>query len=573
MTGLEVLLAQPAPQAVAWALLHFLWQGALIAGALALVLRLGRRWTPDVRHLAACLALLALLAVPVLTAIGIGRRLAAPELAAEPLLLRSAAPVPLDGAAADASAVAPSVSLLAGARPAIRAAVAPLVPWILLFWLAGVAVLTARALRERLLVGWLRRQGERAGATLQRSLDRLAGLSRLARRIELRVSDVVRVPSAIGWLRPVILLPPALLLQLTPAQLELILAHELAHIRRNDYAVNLLQTVLETLLFFHPAVWWVSRRVRIEREHACDRFAVQLTGDPVAYARALTDVAALGLPPAAAPVMALTGPKGVSLMERIHRILESQGPARRTRRPSAGIAASALAVVAALALSRSAIAQDPVDAAAGDAERARQRIEIVERANQLRTRAPAELRRAAGDPSALTRAAAAKVLGETAEPADGPRLVALLGDSSALVRKEAAVALGIMGHTPARPRLAEALGDRDAGVREQAAYALAIIGRDHAEDTERLIRLARDPEASVRAGVARALGVLGDPRVVDALTALLRDPVESVRNAARHSLSRLAGGTTGNPNFNFDFDPDRDANPNYNRNPRPDSAR
>ena len=98
------------------------------------------------------------------------------------------------------------------------------------------------------------------------------------------------MPTVIGWLKPVVLLPASALAGLTPRQLEAILAHELAHIRRHDYLVNLLQTLVETLLFYHPAVWWLSRRIRVERENCCDDLAVSLCGDPVAYAAALADL-------------------------------------------------------------------------------------------------------------------------------------------------------------------------------------------------------------------------------------------------------------------------------------------
>src|SRR5205085_6589248 len=103
-------------------------------------------------------------------------------------------------------------------------------------------------------------------------------------------SALVEVPTAIGFMKPVILLPASTLTGLAPAQIEAILAHELAHIRRHDYFVNLLQSVIETLLFYHPAVWWVSRRVREERELCCDDLAVRASGDAIAYARALSEL-------------------------------------------------------------------------------------------------------------------------------------------------------------------------------------------------------------------------------------------------------------------------------------------
>jgi beta-lactamase regulating signal transducer with metallopeptidase domain len=108
--------------------------------------------------------------------------------------------------------------------------------------------------------------------------------------VTLLESALVKVPTVIGWLKPVILIPPSALIGLTPQQFELILTHELAHIRRHDYLVNLLQTIIETLLFYHPAVWWVSLQIRCERENACDDLAVSLSSDPVIYARTLVEM-------------------------------------------------------------------------------------------------------------------------------------------------------------------------------------------------------------------------------------------------------------------------------------------
>ena len=129
-----------------------------------------------------------------------------------------------------------------------------------------------------------------ASSRWQTACRRLAyrlGLPAAAHVVE---SALVDVPTVVGWLRPAILLPIAALASLSPAQVEAILAHELAHIRRHDYAVNVLQTIAETLLFYHPAVWWISKRIRAEREHCCDDIAVAVCGDPVGYAQALAEL-------------------------------------------------------------------------------------------------------------------------------------------------------------------------------------------------------------------------------------------------------------------------------------------
>src|SRR5205823_6807755 len=129
-------------------------------------------------------------------------------------------------------------------------------------------------------------------------------------------SALVEVPTLVGWLWPVILLPASAISGLAPAELEAILVHELAHVRRHDYLINLLQTGVETILFYHPAIWWLSRRVRQEREHCCDDIAVSLCGDPIAYARALSTMEELR----ASPRWAIAA-HGGSLIVRIRRIV------------------------------------------------------------------------------------------------------------------------------------------------------------------------------------------------------------------------------------------------------------
>ena len=130
-------------------------------------------------------------------------------------------------------------------------------------------------------------------------------------------SALVDVPAAVGWLRPVILLPIAALANLTTFQIEAILAHELIHIRRHDYLVNLAQTIAETLLFFHPGVWWVSHQIRVEREHCCDDVAVEMCGDPVDYAAALAELEAWRSRGTTLALAATNGP----LTNRVRRVL------------------------------------------------------------------------------------------------------------------------------------------------------------------------------------------------------------------------------------------------------------
>jgi beta-lactamase regulating signal transducer with metallopeptidase domain len=190
---------------------------------------------------------------------------------------------------------------------------------ITLAWLIGVSVLLAR-----MAAGWwqVRRLHQLAIATpssrWQTACRRIAfrvGLPAAAHVVE---STLVEVPTLVGWLRPAILLPVTAVTALTPAQIEAILAHELAHIRRHDYAMNVLQTVAETLLFYHPAVWWLSDRIRAEREHCCDDIAVAVCGDAVGYAQALAELEARRGRRLTAVALASTGGP---LLDRVRRIL------------------------------------------------------------------------------------------------------------------------------------------------------------------------------------------------------------------------------------------------------------
>src|SRR5947207_3471961 len=308
-------------QALGWTLLHSVWQCALAAGALASLLAIVPVRAARTRYALAVTTLILMLAGPVATAVRLR--------AAGPLAGAVIAPAP--GASLDATPLPPPS---AGAEPAIpaagrtgpslamrlRAGLEPALPWIVVGWLAGVVILSIR-----LASGWLvTRRLSSVGTqpvppACREALARLVVRLRVTRPVRVLESAVVQVPAVIGWLRPVVLLPASALTGLTPLPLDAWLAHELAHVRRYDYLVNLLQSAIETLLFYHPAVWWVSRRVRDEREHCCDDLAVAVCGDAHFYATALVGMERLrGTPPAFA--LAATGPAG-ALMGRIRRLV------------------------------------------------------------------------------------------------------------------------------------------------------------------------------------------------------------------------------------------------------------
>lgn len=280
-----------------WVLLHFLWQGSVLAIVAAAALRSLRLSSPNIRYAVACVALGAMLAAPLLTAF---------------VLASESSP----------AALATGSSLM-GARPPLAVLGEAYFPVVVSIWLAGVAILLLRTCR-----GWcqVRRLHKAALAwapsSWQPSATRLA--QRLGLRTTVRVVEFtcVDVPTVLGWLRPVIILPVAAVVQLPVAQLEAVLAHELAHIRRHDYLVNLLQSLSEAVLFYHPAIWWISARVREEREHCCDDLAIDLCGDRDSYATALAELESRRTSAPSLRLAATDGP----LLTRVRRILQLSGP-------------------------------------------------------------------------------------------------------------------------------------------------------------------------------------------------------------------------------------------------------
>ena len=161
-------------------------------------------------------------------------------------------------------------------------------PWIAGFWSLGVAILGTRVCGAWFAASRLRRLGVfQAPQEWQQRLDQLATRMGICSAVALLESKMIDAPVVIGWLKPVVLTPIGMLTGMTVDQVNAIIAHELAHIRRHDYLVNLLQTIAETMLFYHPVVWWLSRRLRFEREQCCDDLAVEICGDRIGYAKAL----------------------------------------------------------------------------------------------------------------------------------------------------------------------------------------------------------------------------------------------------------------------------------------------
>jgi len=278
------------------ALLHLVWQGVVMALLLWIALAGLRRSSASVRYLVSCAALGILTLAPIVTACMAYQR-------PRPFVRTEA----VFATVAFASPIAAPTNWLVVAEA-----------WLLPAWASGVALLSMRLLWGYAKVSAMRRAGDAAAPAVLAIVARLSERIGVTRTVRVLISTLADgSPCVVGWLKPVILLPAASVLGLKPEQLEAVLAHELAHIRRYDYLINIVQMLIETLFFYHPAVWWISSRIRQERELCCDDIAVRCCGDAVGYARALTALERMRV---MGPSLAL-GVKDGPLTYRIQRLL------------------------------------------------------------------------------------------------------------------------------------------------------------------------------------------------------------------------------------------------------------
>lgn len=319
MTHLLSWMSIATVRDLGWTLVHFLWQGLLPAALLQAVLPLCR--SAVARHNWALATLAVMAFAPVATFLFIHQQ------------------------GSDITPQGSNTATISGEFPYDRFAphnvlvptsvLTPWIDWLVVLWLAGVVVLSARALGGWYLAETLRRRDVfvlpadlliRCHA-IQRSLG-------VKRSVQFLQSLRVSVPAVVGWVSPVILIPLSAVTGVPPQQLDALIMHELAHIQRNDAFVNILLLIVETILFYHPAVWWVGRRIRIERENCCDDLAVSRCGDASIYVEALTSLEASRV----APSLALVA-NGGNLRNRAARLLGVPSDTRRYSLPAiAGLA-------------------------------------------------------------------------------------------------------------------------------------------------------------------------------------------------------------------------------------------
>ncbi|HVH71152.1 MAG TPA: M56 family metallopeptidase [Candidatus Dormibacteraeota bacterium] len=328
MTTLAHGISPEALNALGWTLLHFVWQGAALAALFAVANTICR--PSATRYGLAVITLGLMMAAPVVTFTAL-----TPQ--KDPALRYGA-----EGAFA--SAVKPVEGVSVTARPSAPVEEIPVnqptgIVWFVEAWFLGVVLLSLRTAGGLFLIERMRRKEIKPVARELFDkclvLQKRMGLDRVIRYCECLRLDA---PAVLGWIRPVVMLPARALTGLNKEQIEMIIAHELAHIRRLDCFVNLFQIGVETLLFYHPAVWWVSQRIRTEREHCSDDEAVALCGDAVSYARALTLMEEWRT----APSLMMAANRS-PLSERVVRLLGLDGPTAKFRVAGMAVGVACLA--------------------------------------------------------------------------------------------------------------------------------------------------------------------------------------------------------------------------------------
>ncbi len=545
------------------------WRGALLLAIAFIIARMLKRQPAAVRHVLWTGALAGVMAMPVLAVIA---PLRLPVTMPQPILDISTPATPggtlgsVNAITDPRSEVNPVSTSEAAALDAdlTQAPVAAITPWFqrlspvawaALIWLAGVLLLSTRLLVGFVALARMRRNGQ---APVDEGVAELADAcaARLGLHAPPRVivSPRVTMPCTAGWFRPVILLPDEYSTW-SRERLEIVLLHELSHIRRMDIVPHVLSEIARVIYWFNPLVWLAAARLRSEAERATDDRVVHAGAKPSDYAAHLLEIVRQSRPAwHPAPLMPLA--RRSEFEGRMLAILESGG-----NQPSARLALGTMVLIAGLSLGVASVqgaaspagsAEDP--AATSDMSGVmpdEHRVQDPDAAPARQSNPPAGERNAAigalaealRDPVASVRQAAAEALGNTKDSVAVRALMEVLRtDESPMVRRSAAWSLGEIADALAIPALADALArDRDTEVRKNAASALGSI--DNPRATPALMTaLERDAEVSVRIQAAESLANIEDPAAVDALIRTLdRDDDPGVKRAVIEAIHHMEG--------------------------------
>ncbi|TRY29902.1 M56 family metallopeptidase [Aliiglaciecola sp. M165] len=320
------LLDSPVINALAMSLLHFLWQGLLIAFTLYLALQVVSKRQSELRYVVSLGAMAMCVVVPICTFLWVYQPVT--TVSADQL-----SPIVLASMSGEISASS-SLHLLSWENVLSLMSV---------LWMVGVVYLSAHLIFELISVYQLpKKHVTQPDKDMQVLFDKLVNRLQVNKLTRLLISLKAEVPMVVGFIKPVVLVPFTMASGLTSAQLEMLLAHELAHVKRHDYLINFFQTLAEILLFFHPIVKWISDQIRIEREYCCDDIAVHTCGNAKAYATALTDAESIRSQHIPQLAMAATGG---DLKGRVVRMIEHTDCANKYSRSWHSMVLAALVAI------------------------------------------------------------------------------------------------------------------------------------------------------------------------------------------------------------------------------------
>lgn len=311
-------LSTPTAQALSWTLLHSLWQGVLIMFTLILLLRVIPIRFSRARYAVSLGALLTLVAAALTTFAALLNTSMADT--ATPAVYRFAS-----AAAPIVTSAAVETSWLTILNNAINANI----PLITMLWLVGTLAFCLRMAGGWFYINTLRQKATVVDESWQLYIQKLAAQMQVNKLVEIAESRLIQAPVVLGYLKPVILLPVGMISGLTTGQIETILIHELTHIRRHDYIINLVQSFVEAIFFFNPCVWFISQQIRTEREHCCDDAVVSLKGSAQQYIHALAKLEEVRLSRNGL-ALALAENKNI-LLNRMKRMMEKSAKKHSAR--------------------------------------------------------------------------------------------------------------------------------------------------------------------------------------------------------------------------------------------------
>ncbi|MFC2115694.1 M56 family metallopeptidase [Bacteroidota bacterium] len=318
MTFINTLLGDPLTQALGWTIIHSLWQGLGIGFIVFLILKIRKDGTPQFKYLTGIFALVAILTSSLITFLFEFQPIHGLDLTASIPHIEKAGQTPFGILAGETGREIWNIRF-----QAIQQSISTSFNWMTSLWFIGVLIISFRLAGGMILINRMRsREVYSLPVPWEKRLEILARKAGIRRALQFVQSTRVKVPTVIGILRPMILIPAGIISLMPMDQLESILAHEIAHIRRYDFLVNIFQSLIEALFFYHPVVWIISEKVRQEREKCCDDVAVALCGKLSTYARALAGLSELQVR-SVLPSVALTGNKN-RIINRVERLIKTK---------------------------------------------------------------------------------------------------------------------------------------------------------------------------------------------------------------------------------------------------------